>query len=203
MKFIRLEKTDLSDNEALNIFYALKSAGIINGDEYYKFQKRSSESGVHLSILSKQAKIDYIKSLDKSFFKRSKIYADIAQLSNDIYNRSLQNNGSTTFLDTGLAVTTGYLVAGLKGAPSWIGSTLTPDIIEEFINKCYEDWFKNTNIEHRYYLGTWLNKNNNKWYLDVSHDAGSETNAINLCKERGEQAYYDMLKGTDIYIDSI
>lgn len=202
-RFIRVLKTDIQDNEYLNIYYALKNANIIKGSEHFRFQEKGATSFGHLNQLSKKAKIDFVKSLDDSFYKRSKVYTDISDLAENIYNRSIQNGGSTTFVDTGLAVTTGYLVAGLQNAPSWVGTSLSTQIIEKFIYSCYDNWFKQANSEKRYYLGTWLNKANNKWYLDISHDAGSEKNAIDLCKERGEIAYYDMQKGEDVYIDSI
>ena len=201
-KFIKIINSDLKDNEALNIFYSLKSAKIISGKEYFKFQNENAKSGVHLSEISKRAKIDYIKSLSDDFYKKAKIYISLDNLAEDIYNRSLSNNGSTTFVDTGLPVTTGFLVAGL-GAPSITTNSLNQDIIKKYIEDNYEQWFKGTHNSRRYFLGTWLDTRTNTWYIDVSHDAGSKENAINICKQRGEKAYYDMLLGKDVYIEDL
>lgn len=201
MGFVKVSKV-LSDREALDLYYALKQAGTIKGNEYFSFQKERAQSPIHLNLISKRAKADYVRSLKPDFFKKAKLYTSLSDLAEKVYQRSLQNGGSTTYVDTGIAVTTGFLVAGL-GALEWIGTTLTPDIIEEYISKVYDSWFKDSNNVKRYFLGTWLNKQNNKWYLDVSQDAGSEQAAIALCKERNEVAYYDMLKSTDVYIDSL
>lgn len=201
-KYIRVFTSNLADNEALNIFYSLKAAGIINGTEYFRFQEENALSGVHLSEISKRAKIDFIKSLDDDFYKKAKIYVSLDDLAENVYNRSLTGNGSTTFVDTGLPVTTGFLVVGL-GAPSVTTSSLTPDIIRKYVEDNYEQWFKGTHNSRRYFLGTWLDTRTNTWYIDVSHDAGSKDGAIQLCKQRGEKAYYDMMLGKDVYIEDL
>lgn len=136
------------------------------------------------------------------FIKKTKIYVSLDNLVEDIYNRSLGNNGSTTFVDTGLPVTTGFLVAGL-GAPSITTSSLNQDIIKKYIEDNYEQWFKGTHNSRRHFLGTWLDTRTNTRYIDVSHDADSKENAINICKQRGEKAYYDMLLGKDVYIEDL
>lgn len=60
--------------EALALFYALKKAKAIEGNEYFSFQKERAQSPVHLSLISKKAKVDYIKSLKPDFFSRTRVF---------------------------------------------------------------------------------------------------------------------------------
>lgn len=198
---------EITDNEAIVIFTALKKAGKIKGNEYYPYMRKLADSrlgkggGVAISHYSKKAKADFIRSLDNNFYRKARIYVDIYEMAEKVYERSIANGGSTTFVDTGLPVTTGYIVAGL-GAPSVLTKTLSPEIIDKYIRDNYEQWFKDTNMSKRYFLGTWLNPEDNTWYIDVSHDAGSPKEAERLCRERGELAYYDMLADESVYVDN-
>ena len=91
----------------------------------------------------------------------------------------------------------------IKNSPNPFITFGLPKKVKKYIEDNYEQWFKGTHNSRRYFLGTWLDTRTNTWYIDVSHDAGSKENAINICKQRGEKAYYDMLLGKDVYIEDL
>ena len=114
-------------------------------------------------------------------------------LTKGIVERSKANGGSTTYISTGLAVTTGFALALSKKTETMVNN-LTPEVIEDFIKKYYERFLK----QEGNFLGTWFN--NGQWHIDVSETFYYKEKALELAKQRELIAIYDLNKGEIIYI---
>lgn len=152
-------------------------------------------SGVFLNTASLQAISDTIeKYILEPFKKEAKIYKDVDELAEGVYNRSLASGGSTTYTNTGLAVTTGYALAAVKEANQRVPE-LTPEIIRKYIEKYYDPYLKREGV----YLGTWK-RPDGEWDLDCSITLLDKKQAIEQAKNSKEDAIYDLFEDKQIFV---
>lgn len=204
-------QTKLTQRQALNLFDALKEAKIINGDEYFTDGVRRKLSGklphwIAMFNILREGKAAYINALPAEFFYKAKKYKDFAELAKNIYEVSVKNGGSTTYINTGIPVVSGNIAAELS-APVLKVKTLTPAVIENYIRTVYNDWFKGLNA-NRYFLGLWYYKEEREWHINISKDIGSEDDALEYCRLNGLRAFYELnycgyYYGKTVYVDDL
>lgn len=205
-------QSKLTQRQALNLFDALKSAGIITGDEFDSDNLRRDLSGklphwIAMFNIIREHKAAYINALPAEFFEHSKKYKDFAELAKNIYEVSLKNGGSTTYINTGIPVVSGNIAAELS-APVLKVKTLTPAVIENYIRTVYDTWFKGLNAK-RYFLGLWYYKEEREWHINISKDIGSEDEALEYCWRNGLRAFYSLsycgwnYYGKTVYVDDL
>jgi hypothetical protein len=111
-----------------------------------------------------------------------------------IYLDTINNGGSSTNM-SGNHPTTGYMVA-LEGSelmvkPDWFNIVTLNKFIEDQYNLLYYS---------NYYLGTWLDTNDNLVYLDVSVNVDNYDDAIKLAEYNFQLAIYDVVKHESVYL---
>lgn len=87
--------------------------------------------------------------------------------------------------------THGYMVGG----KAWTMVTRQPDLedLQEYVF-IHREYFRRND----HYLGWWWE--GDKLHFDVSENFPHKALAMNVAKDRGEKAIYDISKGVDIYI---
>lgn len=201
----------LMQRQALNLFDALKEAGIIKGDEFDSDGLRRDLSGkcphwIAMFNIIREHKAAYINALLEVFFDKAKKYKDFTELAKNIYEVSVKNGGSTTYINTGIPVVNGNIAAELS-APVLKVKTLTPAFIENYIRKVYDIWFKGLKA-NRYFLGLWYYKEEREWHINISKDIGSEDDALEYCRLNGLRAFYALnycgyYYGKTVYVDDL
>jgi len=189
----------LTTTEALNLFYALKNAGIIKGDEYTEFEflwRKIANNSIHYMSIVLHCR-NYLNTLKEDFFERTKKYTDLRDLSKQIYGKAIKNGGLTVYINTGIDVVCGYIV-GEVYAPQIKTEVLTPAVIENYIRDVYDTWFKGLKA-NRYFLGLWYCEKEYKWYLCVSKYIVSKQEAATYCKRNGLLAFYDVRLEKTVY----
>jgi len=146
--------------------------------------------------------------LPEAFFERSKKYKDFTELAKNIYEVSVQNGSSITYVNTGLTPENGYFAAEVR-APVLKVKTLTPVFIENYIRDVYDTWFKGLKA-NRYFLGIWYYKEEREWHISVSKTLSDFIDeAREYCCRNGLRAFYSLssntwwYEGKYIYVDDL
>lgn len=105
---------------------------------------------------------------------------------NEIIAQTLANGGGTF-----PAVEDGYMVGGV--VPE---RTCTPEEFERVLYDFVAEHGHNLGGAH---IGTWID--NGVVYLDVSENVADQEEALNLARERGERAIYDIRNGESIFVE--
>lgn len=112
-------------------------------------------------------------------------------------NHISKNPDGFTISIGGKVPTKGYVVSPYKGRET-ILDTITGDSIKEFLLK-NEDLLSDS--EH--YFGGWKNKEDGKFYLDVSVVKDSLNDAHKIAKDNEQISIYDLGKGEEIKTEDI
>lgn len=110
-----------------------------------------------------------------------------------IMQQTLLNGGSSTSLKNKVA-NSGYMVA-LYGKEKVINK-LSSKEIRKYINNNLKELNKD-NI----FIGTWVDTNTNKIYLDCSINVQSKEKALKLAKQNKQLAIFDLNSFDSIYLN--
>lgn len=130
----------------------------------------------------------------KAYLKNATFYANdgvskekwFAELAKKTLAYSTSHGGATIFPGTGLAITGGYAVGGF--APTVSVSSLTQEVLEDYIRKYYDDYYR----YDEYMIGTWYDEINGQWDIDVSVVVFKEADAQQIAKDKNQKAYFDL-----------
>jgi len=155
---------------------------------------KNAKFATAISAQRLEAKAKAVRAYIPDLIKQAKIYTDLSTLITGIYARSIHNGGSTTYVDTGIAVNPrGYMVAKANSNEQVIcEADFSPRTIERYIKQNI-----NNLREDNTFLGTWLN--DGKWYLDSSERISGCILAMKLAIDRNQLAIYDLARNESIY----
>ena len=195
------DKINFNSSRQGILFDQLVAQNLITGEEWIRDAKNapSSNHWIGMKVKNNSFKAAFVDSIVPDLLKEGAIYDSLDTIAEGIVARSQSNGGSTTYVDTGLAVTGGYAVA-IAGSPEETYGNLDEDIVKDYIERNYDSYLKGSG----HYLGTWLD--GGTWYLDVSEvliGKDKKIEALKLAKDRGEKAIYDLYNGETIYTDQL
>lgn len=189
---------DFDTNWLVKLYNQLAFEKYIDKNSWHQYTDnamlKNAKFHTALSAQKLEAKVKAVKTYIPDLIKQAKIYTDLSALTTGIYSRSIQNGGSTTYVDTGLAVNpTGYMVAKSNSNEQVISENdFSPRSIEQYIKQNI-----NNLREENTFLGTWLN--DGKWYLDSSERINGCILAMKLAIDRNQIAIYDLARNESIY----
>lgn len=183
----------------LVLFNQLRAEKLINGNEWHKFHPEPDEIEqwywITRTRITNDAKSAYINSIAEKLLAEGKIYSDIENLAKGIVERSKTNEGSVTYISTGLAMAIGFAVPFNKRFAEASIDGLTAELIKDFVEDYYYAFLR----QDSFFLSTWFK--NRKWCLGVSSVVLYEKTAIEIAKKDGVETIYDISNKKVIHVD--
>lgn len=199
MKYIKLIKPfNYDKNLLVTIYNQLVSEGFIKETLWHEYADREfikdAKFPTVLSAQKLEAKCCAVSDIIGELPKEAKIYTDLGQLVPFVYSNSINNDGASVYVETGLnAIVSGYMLAKENSKEVTVPeSKFSPKLIEQYIKD-------NLNIlkQDNTFLGTWFDKGT--WYIDSSERIKSCILAMYLAINRGQLAIYDLNRKESIY----
>ena len=192
---------DYDKNWLVKVYNQLETEKYIEANLWHKYADdtmlKNAKFPTAISAQKIEAKAKAVLEIVPTI-KQAKIYTDFLPIIADVYNRSRQNGGSSTYMSTGLSINKnnkGYMVAKQNSNEKVLtDKEFTPIELERYAKENIEKL-----QEENAFLGTWFNDENGNWYLDSSEKIDSCILAMKLAIDRNQIAIYDIEREDSIY----